>query len=233
MKKVSGPGSSSRRDERKAAKARGSAVKILAGRWKGRRLEIPAGARPTSSRAREALFDILQCRVPNSRVLDLYAGSGAVGLEAVSRGAERAVLVERNVRALERNVARLAPAPGKVRVLRADAGSGVASLAKEGILFDLVFADPPYGERADVGTGVAGILAADGLFVLQGDSGSRVGEPRGLEHVRREAYGRNVFDFFGHSQGAGRGGPSRVLTTESENASVSGFDRPAPSASKE
>ncbi len=81
-----------------AVKGAGGArrVRILAGRWKGRALPVPAGARPTSGRARAALFDLLGRSVsPGSRVLDLYAGSGAVGLEAVSRGAAAAVLVER------------------------------------------------------------------------------------------------------------------------------------------
>ncbi|HMA16879.1 MAG TPA: RsmD family RNA methyltransferase, partial [Thermoanaerobaculia bacterium] len=66
---------------------RSSAPRVLSGRWKGRPLKVPRGARPTSSRAREALFDILQDVIPGIRVLDLFAGSGAVGLEALSRGA--------------------------------------------------------------------------------------------------------------------------------------------------
>ena len=75
-------------------------VRIIAGRWKGRRLAVPDGARPTSDRAREALFSILQKRIPGAKVLDLYSGSGAVGLEAVSRGAARALLVEKSASVL-------------------------------------------------------------------------------------------------------------------------------------
>ena len=187
----------------KGAGARGSTVRILAGRWKGRRLEVPAGARPTSSRAREALFDILQKRISKARWLDLYAGSGAVGLEAVSRGAKGAVLVERDIGALERNVVRLESPSGEIRILRADARASVASLAKEGVLFDIVFADPPYGEPADFSSGVPAVLAASGLFVLQRDSAASPGEPRGLRLLRREGYGRNVFDFFGWPPSSG------------------------------
>src|SRR6266540_2611674 len=105
-------------------------VRIFAGRWKRRHLEVPAGARPTSGRAREALFSILQKRIPGARVLDLYAGSGAVGVEAISRGAERAVLVEKNAAVLRRNLARLPPAEGEIEVLEEDAG---AALDLEGI----------------------------------------------------------------------------------------------------
>src|SRR5450631_4455941 len=82
-------------------------VRISAGRWKGRRLEVPEASRPTSARARESLFDILGGRVAGARVLDLYAGSGAVGIEAVSRGALRATLVERDAAVLRRNAGSL------------------------------------------------------------------------------------------------------------------------------
>ncbi|HEX7251797.1 MAG TPA: RsmD family RNA methyltransferase, partial [Thermoanaerobaculia bacterium] len=78
-------------------------VRIFAGRWKGRMLEVPSDARPTSGRAREALFSIVRESLRGARVLDLYAGSGAVGLEALSRGARRAVLVEQKPGALDRN----------------------------------------------------------------------------------------------------------------------------------
>src|ERR1700675_2093796 len=93
---------------------------IFAGIWKRRHLEVPEGSRPTSGRAREALFSIVQKRIPGARVLDLYAGSGAVGIEAVSRGAARAVLVERDARVLRKNLAKLPPADGEISVLEAD-----------------------------------------------------------------------------------------------------------------
>ncbi len=188
----------------KATRRRISAVRILAGRWKGRRLEVPEGARPTSSRAREALFDILQDCIPGARVLDLYAGSGAVGLEAVSRGATRAVLVERDIEVLERNVGRLKPRPGEIRILRADARTLVASFAREEVLFDLVFADPPYGGPVDFLFRVPRVLAAGGLFVLQRDSSpATLLVPQGLRLLRRKPYGRNVFDFLGRPPNSG------------------------------
>jgi 16S rRNA (guanine966-N2)-methyltransferase len=180
--------------------AASGAVRIAAGRWKGRRLEVPRGARPTGGRAREALFDILQRRVPGARVLDLFAGSGAVGLEAASRGAARAVLVERDAGALARNVARLAEDAGRVEVLGLDAGAAIRELERRGERFEIVFADPPYGgdvPAAELVAGVARLLARGGCFVLQRDAGQEAPETSAmLRPPVRKAYGRNVFWFF-------------------------------------
>ncbi|MGB5294908.1 MAG: RsmD family RNA methyltransferase, partial [Thermoanaerobaculia bacterium] len=91
---------------------RRSGVRISGGRFRGRSLPVPATARPTSARLREALFDIWRDRVPGARFLDLFAGSGAVGLEALSRGASFVVFVENDrdaVRRLQAVCAELAP----------------------------------------------------------------------------------------------------------------------------
>lgn len=182
---------------RPPARARAPAVRIGAGRWKGRLLEVPQGARPTSGKAREALFDILQKRVAGARVLELYAGSGAVGLEALSRGAARSVLVEPSARALGRNLGRLAPETGTVEVLRCEASAAISDLLRRDERFDIVFADPPYASEleADVFAGVARLLAEGGTFVLQSDAG-REPMPAGLRLTDRRAYGRNVLRFF-------------------------------------
>lgn len=173
-------------------------VRISAGRWKGRRLEVPSGARPTSARAREALLDLLADRVPSARALELFAGSGAVGLELLSRGASRCVFVERESDALERNVAKLAPAAGEVEVLPLDAARAVETLSRRPERFDVVFADPPYGlPAATEALARAGpLLSPGGIFVLQADT--REGLPDRLSVfrvARRRAYGRNVFWF--------------------------------------
>ncbi len=177
----------------------GSAVRITAGRWKGRRLEVPAGARPTSGRAREALFSILQETIGGARVLDLYAGSGAVGLEAVSRGAARAVLVERDASALIHNVERLVPEGREVRVLQIDVPEAIEELTRSGERFDIVFSDPPYDAPLEtvLVPSIVEITTAGGLFVFQRDApGETIREPDGLTLVRRREYGRNVFYFF-------------------------------------
>jgi 16S rRNA (guanine966-N2)-methyltransferase len=172
-------------------------VRISAGRWKGCRLEAPPGARPTSVRAREALFDVLQRRLRGARVLDLFAGSGAIGLEAVSRGARSAVLVEVDGGAIEHNLARLSPGEGEVELLQADAGRAVRLLAERGQHFDIVFADPPYdvGHLPEAVPVVTSVLAENGLFVLQSDVEPAPGPP-GLQRRDRRAYGRNVLHFF-------------------------------------
>src|SRR5437899_1803372 len=113
-------------------------------RCKRRRLEPPPGARPTSGRAREALFSIVGEAIADARVLDLYAGSGAIGLEAASRGAARVVLVEKRAEPLARTIARFAPEPGRVLLLSMDAVPALRSIMERGERFDRVFADPPY-----------------------------------------------------------------------------------------
>jgi len=173
-------------------------VRVLAGRWKGRRLRAGPGARPTSSRARAALFDILAERVVGTGVLDLFAGSGAVGIEAVSRGARGAVLVEPDATGLLETVRRL-DAASEVRVLAEDARSAVQRLVREGDRFGLVFADPPYAVPLDrdLLAAIPGLLEPAGSFVLQQDEKMPALEVPGLGLDRRRTYGRNVFLFFG------------------------------------
>jgi 16S rRNA (guanine966-N2)-methyltransferase len=121
-------------------------VRIIGGRWRGTRLPVveATGLRPTSDRVRETLFNWLQARLPDARVLDLFAGSGALGLEALSRGASEAILVERDPGAAEQlraNVERL-HAGGEAHVIRADA-LGLLRTPLHG-RFDVVFIDPPF-----------------------------------------------------------------------------------------
>jgi 16S rRNA (guanine(966)-N(2))-methyltransferase RsmD len=120
-------------------------MRVVAGVYGGRRLEAPAGrsTRPTSDRVREALFSILG-PIDGARVLDLFAGSGALGIEALSRGAAEAVFVDsdaRAVQAIERNLETLG---ASARVHRRDALKWLESAASGEEGFDLVFADPPY-----------------------------------------------------------------------------------------
>lgn len=180
-----------------------SSVRVLAGKWKGRRLDVPAGARPTSGRAREALFDILQRAIPGSRVLDLFAGSGAIGIEALSRGAARAVFVEEDASDLAANLSRLPSAGAEAVVIEGDAVAAAASLARQGERFDFVFADPPYalGTTA-LSRSVVSLLARGGTLVVQTDAGDPPPAPPGVAPAERRAYGRNVFWFIPAPEGA-------------------------------
>jgi 16S rRNA (guanine966-N2)-methyltransferase len=147
-------------------------MRISGGKWRGRRIRAPRtrGVRPTQDRVREALFSMLGERVRGARFLDLFAGSGAVGLEALSRGASDACWVERDARAvavLKENMAAVGLGGGRVRtadvrrVLRAGSGLGC---------FDIVFADPPYRSGPAEGwlTWLLGRLPGSGLLDPEG-----------------------------------------------------------------
>ena len=183
---------------RRPSPAARSAVRIQAGKWKGRKLEVPLSARPTSGRARAALFDLLgPSRLRDARFLDLYAGSGAVGFEAVSRGAAAAVLVDEDSRAMSRSSDRIGAAPDEVRVLAENVHSAVRRLGQSGERFDVIFVDPPYGETGGAPwVAASGLLAQGGVFVVQTDAGEDVPAPAGLTLESRRPYGRNVFHFF-------------------------------------
>jgi 16S rRNA (guanine(966)-N(2))-methyltransferase RsmD len=141
-------------------------MRIISGEFRSRALEAPAGlaTRPTSDRMRETLFNVLAPRIQGSALLDLYAGSGAVGLEALSRGASSVVFVERAqpaLKVLRGNLARL----GLEKGFRIHPGSVASFLRKPASKFDVVFMDPPY-DAADEYAGTLGLLggAAAGLL---------------------------------------------------------------------
>ncbi len=189
-------------------------TRIISGRAGGIRLETPPGAstRPTSDRVREALFSRLehQGALDGAAVLDLYAGSGALGLEAASRGARSVVLVESDKRAAataRRNAAALA-FPG-VAVHPVSVERALATPPREPV--DLVLADPPYGLVEDALAAVLHALveqrwlAPDALVVVE--RSSRSPEPRwpeGLEREDERRYGETRIWF------AGRAGPAAI-----------------------
>ena len=148
-------------------------MRIIAGRARGTHIEAPEGrdTRPTLDRVRENLFNMLQGRTPGSRVLDLFAGSGALGLEAVSRGAETAVLVDvssRENQVQQRNIMKLR-FENEVRTLRCSWEEAAARLRDEGAQFDLVFLDPPYAMRdlRKVFEALIPLLAPEGWVILE------------------------------------------------------------------
>jgi len=157
-------------------------VRIIAGAARGRRLATPAGAevRPTSDRAKEALFSSLQAVVADARVLDLYAGSGGLGLEALSRGALSVTFVERTGRALAvlRGNVEAVGLPG-AEVVAADVRRALEG-ELPGVPFDLVLADPPYREGEDEVAEVLALLprhlAPRSVVVIERDA--RAGVPR-------------------------------------------------------
>jgi 16S rRNA (guanine966-N2)-methyltransferase len=150
-------------------------MRIIAGSHKGHTIQAPRGrdTRPTSDRVRENVFNLVG-PVDGATVLDLYAGSGAMGLEALSRGATKAVFVERDadaVRAIERNLDKLRLSG---TILRQDAVTALATEAGSHRKYDLVLVDPPYEMYTDVQPQLArylpALLAADGLLVVETDA---------------------------------------------------------------
>lgn len=122
-------------------------MRIIAGRWRGHRIQVPPGGRtrPTADRVREAWMSMLQPELAGARVVDLFAGSGALGLEALSRGAAHVTFVERAgaaVRALRANVRKLGAEP-EARLVRGEVFAYVRRL--DAAEFDIALADPPYG----------------------------------------------------------------------------------------
>jgi 16S rRNA (guanine966-N2)-methyltransferase len=177
-------------------------LRIIAGRHRGRRIATPEGlaTRPTSDRAREALFNMLERGDPplrGSRFLDLFAGSGAAGLEALSRGAAETLMVDQAraaVAAIEANVRRLGEG-ACARVLRADA----CRLGAAPHPFDIAFLDPPYGGGL-LGPALEGLLRGGWLapgarVVVEVAARAPVAPPSGLAVLDERRYGAARFVF--------------------------------------
>jgi len=173
-------------------------LRIIAGELKGRRIEAPRGActRPTRSAVREAWFSALGDRIAGSRVLDLFAGSGALGIEAVSRGASTVTFVESDRRAcriLQKNLCRL-QVESRARVLCDDALGYIDGLVRaRRRAWDIVLADPPYGSDA-----AERLIDAFGRFpyadVLCVEHAPGSTGPRAADWRRR--YGESVLSFY-------------------------------------
>jgi 16S rRNA (guanine966-N2)-methyltransferase len=173
-------------------------MRVIAGDLKGQRLVAPRGwkVRPTSDRVREATFSALGERVAGARVLDLYCGTGALAIEALSRGAAHALLVDRDTRPALGNVERLGLRE-RAELVRADVGRWLQGNSPDSIgpgagSFDLVFVDAPYrlADRVqqDLVTHLPGLLAPDGRAIVE--SGAR--RPLAvdsLERLRQRRYG--------------------------------------------
>jgi 16S rRNA (guanine966-N2)-methyltransferase len=175
-------------------------MRIVAGKFKGAGIEAPKGlaTRPTSDKVRQALFNVLEHGAPafdfeGARVLDLFAGSGALGLEALSRGARFALFIEEAAgarAAIRRNVEALG-LTGATKIWRRDA----TKLGKAGTLqpFDLVFCDPPYrqglGERALAAAVEGGWVGEGAIAVLEEQAGTAIAWPPPFQEIDRRRYG--------------------------------------------
>jgi 16S rRNA (guanine(966)-N(2))-methyltransferase RsmD len=159
--------------------------------------------RPTGAYLREAVFNVLAPRIPGARVLDLFAGTGAIGLEALSRGAAAATFVDQDAGALRVNLARLGFGDRAI-LLRGDALRTVARLAGAVPRFDLIYADPPYGAglaaRTVGAVAAAGLLAPRGLLLVEHHHKLPLPETAGTLVRRRELrHGETVVTFYGET----------------------------------
>ena len=174
-------------------------MRVIAGRLGGRRLIAPKGAatRPTADRVREALFSVLG-DVTDLTVLDLFAGSGALGIEALSRGARSAEFVERAGPALAALGQNLEALGLEAPVHRVDARSFVGNASRTGRTYDLVFLDPPYRDAERLGRELAlsDILAPDGRLVTESDRRSPLAIDLPVRFERR--YGDTLIRIHGH-----------------------------------
>lgn len=177
-------------------------VRILGGHLRGRRLEVPSTARPTESRVREALFSIWGQDIVDCRFLDLFAGSGAVGIEALSRGAKSATFVESAksaLAALRRNL-RLVPADDHA------VGSGHLMTCRlprlgerlQGLQFDLAYADPPYDfpEYGPLMDSARGLFEDHGELVIEHESRTEMPDSDLWQQTDVRRYGTSCLSFF-------------------------------------
>lgn len=191
-------------------------MRIIAGSARGRRLRTLAGAhtRPTADRVKEAMFSVLAPYLEGARVLDAFAGSAALGLEALSRGAELAWFMESDRAAAEmcaKNIAQLG-LPG-CRLLRGDCLKLLPSLRTQGetMRFDLIFADPPYNRgllpRLLDAVARGGWLAADGLLVAETTAAASEFAPDARWHiVKSSAYGGTAVHYCRLAEAENKGG---------------------------
>ena len=185
-------------------------MRVVAGTYRGRRLRAPAGlaTRPTAERVREALFDILGEHVVRARVLDAYAGSGSLGIEALSRGADSVVFVDSSrqaVAAIQANLASLGLAQSQTsRIIVSPLERATRQLSRLG-LFDLWLVDPPFALVRDRSVGralstlmTAGLLQTDGMVVLEFPSDEECPCVEGLEPEEIRHYGDSRLAFLRH-----------------------------------
>ena len=181
-------------------------MRIIGGTARGRRLKAPKGSaiRPTADRVREALFNILPRDLSGQRVLDLFAGSGSLSLEALSRGAASALLVDDSAEAaglIRRNLETLGFAD-RARIWSQPVGKALSRLTAEGAAYDAIFLDPPYDhgwvEKALTMISRGRVLEAGGIAVAEHSMRERIEERYGeLTRRDRRRYGDTVLSFFG------------------------------------
>lgn len=175
-------------------------MRIITGKYRGRKIIPPEGSdeiRPTSDMAREGIFNVLQCYVEGSRFVDLFAGSGAMGIEALSRGADEVLFCDTGRQSMQLLKKNLHGIDGKITVTSRDFRDALRSAKGK---WDFVFCDPPY--KCDYIAEIAAIvkdkdlLADDGMLIYEHDNDLRPEVPDGFECVKSRKYGRATVEFY-------------------------------------
>lgn len=183
----------------------GVTMRIISGSAKGIRLKTPYGmeTRPTADRVKESVFNILGAALAEARVLDLFAGTGSLGIEALSRGADSALFIDRSIASVKlvKENLKLAKLSEKGKVIKADSLNMLERLSQDKYQFDLIFCDPPYNKgfvaavlsRIDAST----ILASDGIIIVEHSKHEEINsEFNQIKQKRTQKYGETLVSFF-------------------------------------
>ena len=180
-------------------------MRVIAGAAKGHNLQTIEGlaTRPTTDRIKETLFNIIAFDLPECRFLDLFAGSGGIGIEALSRGASEAVFVDASAecQAVITDNLKHTKLQDRAKLMKTDALSALDKLAAEGKSFDIIFMDPPYESElyGPVLRKIAetGILKQEGYLITERSSQIPLEIPAGMEVLREKAYKTTILTFLG------------------------------------
>jgi 16S rRNA (guanine(966)-N(2))-methyltransferase RsmD len=190
-------------------KFRNRLMRVITGEYKGRRLASvkgAAGVRYTADSVKKSLFSILRDAVPGARFLDLYAGSGNVGIEAISRGADSVAFVDNNrscARTISANLelCGISPEPPRIMLLNMGMSRAMQYFRRRSIQFDIIFLDPPYRrglvEKSLKEISACGILCVDGEVIAEHDFREAAPEQVGeLVMMRQKRYGTTMLSFY-------------------------------------
>ena len=179
-------------------------MKIIAGEYKGRIIDMPVGIRPTSDKVRKSLFEILKNQIGGTSFLDLYCGSGAIGIEALSRGAKKTVFIDNNydcISILKKNLNKIGISQGSYDIYNKDCINGMGALQKSGASFDIVFLDPPYymslAKNTLIELSNCDILTPNALVIAEVFKKESLPEVLGnFKKTRSYKYGDTLLEFY-------------------------------------
>jgi 16S rRNA (guanine966-N2)-methyltransferase len=172
-------------------------MRVAGGNKKGQRLKVPGkGIRPTKSIVREAIFNIIRNRIKGTKILDIFAGSGALGIESLSRGAAHCVFIEKRIKTLTENIEKML-LNDHAEIIRSDYRTGLIRIKKRN--FDIIFLDPPYHEN-HINRALALIfshklLCNDGMIIAEHSPNKHIDLPNGLMIFKKKRYGDTAVTF--------------------------------------